>query len=124
MASRRVMAGLVLGLTLAACGCATTSVQFDSTGPVLLPREGTVDVLYEQPAGCTVLGRLSARADGNVQRTALIRRMQSEAAQHGGDAIVLTDEQSKRVSGLQAGTYGGYLGHRDSRTMEAVAIKR
>jgi hypothetical protein len=109
---------------LAFVGCSTTSVKFASTGPVLPPREGTVDILSAEPPGCTVLGTLHAQADGRVSRASLVRRMQSEAAQHGGDAIVLLEEQSERLSGLEAGTYGGYLGHRNSRKIEALAIRR
>ena len=124
MARREVVGVIVLALAFAAAGCGSTVVKFRADGPVLPPREGTVDVLSEQPAGCTILGTLVARSDGRVSRTELIRRMRSEAAQHGGDAIVLLEDHGEHVSGLKAGTYGGYLGHRNFREMEALAIKR
>ena len=124
MASRLMLAGLALAAAFALAGCSATSVKFTSTGPVLPPREGAVDILSEEPEGCIVLGSLTARSEGPVSRSSLVRRLQSAAAQHGADAVVLLEEKSERVSGMAAGTYGGYLGHRDNREVDALAIKR
>jgi hypothetical protein len=101
--------------------CAT--VRFTPTGEPYPPHGGTVKILkaYPENGEYAEIGWVSADGDFNTPWSELLGLMQTEAASHGANAIVLEEKFTTQLDTPQYSV--GVNQQNDVRSVTAVAIR-